>query len=83
MEEGAKPDHSARGEGKRARTRYHISSLMDSSQCVSPATMTSRRIISSDKNLSDKDENFNTPNPSEKSVITPAVPAWVNLPLLN
>lgn len=47
------------------------------------ATMTSRRIISGDKTLFDKDERTNSPSASEKSNITPAVPAWVVLLLLH
>ena len=45
--------------------------------------MTSRRIISTDKDLFDKDETDNSPSALEKSNITPAVPACVVLLLLN
>lgn len=45
--------------------------------------MTSRRIISSDKNLFDNDDRINTRSAPEKSNITPAVPAWVVLLLLD
>lgn len=45
--------------------------------------MASRRIVSTDKNLLDKDDRNITPSVSEKSNITPAVPAWVVLLLLN
>ena len=83
MEKGAKPDHSARGKGSAPGRALTFPALWILLNAFLPATMTSRRIISSDKNLFDKDETLNTPNPSEKSAITPAVPAWVNLPLLN
>lgn len=48
-----------------------------------PPTMTSRRIISTDKNLFDKDDRTDSPSASEKSNITPAVPAAVIFKLLG
>ncbi|KAF6230186.1 hypothetical protein HO133_004525 [Letharia lupina] len=45
--------------------------------------MTSRRIVSTGENLFDKDERTNTPNASEKSNITPAVPTAVIYKLLG
>ncbi|CAF9909248.1 MAG: vacuolar ATPase assembly integral membrane protein vma21 [Alectoria fallacina] len=45
--------------------------------------MASRRIVSTDKNLLDKDDRNITPSVSEKSNITPAVPAAVIFKLLG
>ena len=78
-QKSAKPEHSTRESATDARTRYSYDSSLMASVLVetifSLATMTSRRIISTDKDLFDKDERTDTPRVSEKSNITPAVPA--------
>ena len=60
------------------KTRCFISSLMGfclEDNIFLPARMTSRRIVSNEKTLFDKDERTRIPSASEKSNITPAVPA--------
>ena len=77
-------EKSAKPDARNARTRYKNQNFQPYglSQCVNvkvlygllSATMTSRRIISSDQDLLNKDKKINNPNASEASIITPAVP---------
>ena len=64
----------ARERDRRATSSPALWAFILQDSVAAPATMTSRRIISTDKDLFDKAERTNVSSASEKSNITPAVP---------
>ena len=75
--------YSTRGSASDALSTILAYGLLRKLIYLSSAIMASRRIVSTDNNLLDKDDRNITLSVSEKSNITPAVPAWVVLLLLN